>query len=34
MNIEEKLKNEMTAEQKLGTLLSIDRFLNAGIRAE
>ena len=22
MNIEEKLKNEMTAEQKLGTLLS------------
>ena len=34
MNIEEKLKNEMTAEQKLGTLLSIDRFLNAGISAE
>lgn len=34
MNIEEKLKNEMTAEQKLATLLSIDRFLNAGISVE
>ena len=34
MKIEEKLKNEMTAEQKLATLLSIDRFFNAGISAE
>jgi len=34
VNIEEKLKNEMTVEQKLATLLSIDRYLNAGVHVE
>ena len=32
--VEEKIKNEMTTQQKLETLLSIDKYLNAGLLAE
>ncbi len=34
MNIEEKLENEMTVEQKLETLVSIRKYVNAGLSVE